>query len=135
MKRVQKKCLQTDEEKAKGVRFFTTWLSSKGDYVLSAPPPELLRTDDVKPGDIFFHLNAQSSAPQIWICVEQSSGAQWRSISKGFIHVADKRQLIINTEDNGNKYPSFITETWYNKRLKEERPKAKGKTKATRERD
>ena len=89
----------------------------------------MLHRDDIKMGDLFIHTSPQSSSPQIWLCVEHNSQLQWKTVTKGFVHPTDKCRLIINADERGNQYPSFVSEAWYNKRIKEEQMKMKGKGK------
>lgn len=131
-KRESWKIPQSDEEKAQGKRYVTTWFYSSASYSLAAPPPCMSQHPLLQLGDLFFHCTPKSSEPQIWWWIEGNDRQRsWKRVSKGQLRPDDQRRLSISTNKDGTSRPSWVSNTWFQKQEREIKTRRKAKVKAT----
>ena len=129
-KRETWKIPQSDEEKAKGKRYVTTWFYSSASYSLAAPPPCMSKHLALQVGDLFFHWFKQLSEPQMqWWIKGNDSRSFWKQVFRGQLCLDDKHRLSIATSKDGSLRPSWVSDTWFQKQEREMKMHKKAKAK------
>ena len=95
------------------------WFKSSSNERLGSPP-DLTARPDLEDGDLFFHQ--LPNGRQMWIWKADSTGTMhWKAVKEGHTR-ADGRRLSIQPM---RSQPSWISEIWYIKKLRDAEKKKK----------